>query len=1182
MKMSKSERKWTENQQKAIDARGMQILVSAAAGSGKTAVLTERVKNILSNTEEPCSVSNILVVTFTRAAAAEMKERIYKALSKSVSLNSADNSDYLRRQITLLPTADICTIDSFCSKIVRENFHLANVGVDYKLLDDKDNMSLMNDAVEKVVSDLYEENSSEFLSLSRMFLSERDDKTLCELIKKLYEYSRSYPSPFKWLDDVLEKFSPDKTPDETELTDVIYKYISLFTDYYISKLNKCVSLIEESGGFDPRYLTRFEKTCENLVALRTACQNKNWDSVVSVINDGLLVKPYARNGKTADDDLKKLANALFKELENDIDDLINRTLPTVEQHKSDSETLYPMVKVLCESVKKLTYALDEEKALLNSYNFDDILHKCIDLLVQYDENGVERRTQLAKELSERYTEILIDEYQDTNEAQNKIFDVISRNKTNLYMVGDVKQSIYRFRLASPNLFMDIKNSLIDYDYKNHPSKIILEYNFRSRKGITETVNYVFKKIMSADVGEVDYDENEFLRFKAKGYDEKDLPDTDIICIDSSEDEGVTEPDIVARYILNTVNSGVTVKGDDAPRKVEYGDFCILLRSAKKKAKEYADELRKHNIPVNTSLDDDVSEFKEIQFLTSLVNVINNPMIDIPLISVMMSPVYGFTADELSEIRMIDRKCELYTCLLKYSKTSKKAKDFLDKIQFYRNISVAYPMDEFITFLVEDTAVSDIFYVAGEGENRVANVKGFIKLANDFVLSERNGLNDFVKFLDNAVENNALKRVDNGSSEQNSVKIMSIHKSKGLEFPYVILADCSKRINRKDSTNSMTVARETGIGFKIRDDELFTKYHTLSSVATEKAVLFGEISEELRVLYVAMTRAKEHLAFVCNVGSNSLKDRIKINTVLSTEKNGKIHPFAVYNASSMAEWLLTAFISHKDCDYIRDVCGAKPFLLKEDGSFPVSVIKSEAFNEAAPLEIQVENNVMPNVNDVLLKDLTERVNYEYPYNFSGVLAKRTASSTENTNKNKEYFASAKPKFLSDELSGADRGIATHKFLECCDFKRVKENIDNEIALLLNSSKISQKEIDVLDKSAIMSFVDSSVGERLLNSHYVLKEYKFNIMKKVPELYDNVPDYANEEEILVQGVLDCAFFEEDGAVLIDYKTDKSTDENYYISTYKNQLDIYAEALEKCKEVTVKEKYIYSFKLKKFILV
>ncbi|MGN0527170.1 MAG: helicase-exonuclease AddAB subunit AddA [Acutalibacteraceae bacterium] len=1180
--MSDTRKKWTENQQKAIDARGMQILVSAAAGSGKTAVLTERVKNILSNTEEPCSVSNILVVTFTRSAAAEMKDRIYKALAKSVSLNSADNTDYLRRQMTLLPTADICTMDSFCTKIVRENFHLSNVGVDFKLLDDKDNISLMNEAVEKVVSDLYEENSDAFLSLSRMFLSERDDKTLCEIIKELYKYSRSYPSPFKWLDDVLDVFSPDKTPDESGLTDVVYKYLLLFTDYYIPKLNKCLSLIEESGGFDPRYFTRFEKICDNLMALRTACKNKNWDSVVSVINDGLIVKPYARNGKDADEELKNLAKALFKELEDDVENIIKRTLPTVEQHKSDNEILYPMVKVLCEAVKKLTVVLDEAKAELNSYSFDDILHKCIDLLVRYDENGVEHKTQLAKELSEHYTEILIDEYQDTNEAQNKIFEVISRNKSNMYVVGDVKQSIYRFRLASPNLFMDLKNSLSDYDGKNHPSKIILENNFRSRKGVTETVNYVFKKIMSTDVGEIDYNEREYLYYSALGYAEKETPDTDIICLDTSENEEITEPGVVARYILNTVNSGVEVKGEDGPRRVGYGDFCILLRSAKKKAKDYADELRKHNIPVNTSLDDEVSEFKEIQFLVSLVKVINNPMIDIPLISVMMSPIFGFTADELSEIRMIDRKCEFYTCLLEYSKSSKKAKDFLDKIQFYRNISVAYPIDEFIGFLVEDTAVSDIFYVAGEGENRVENVKGFIKLANDFVLTGRNGLNDFVKFMNNAIENGALKRVDNGASEQNSVKIMSVHKSKGLEFPYVIIADCSKRINRQDSTQCMTVARETGIGLKIRDDKLFTNYRTLSSVATENAVLFGEISEELRILYVAMTRAKEHLTFVCDIAGKTLKERVKINTVLSSGDDGKIHPFAVYNASSMTEWLLTAFASHKDCGYIREACGLKPFCLKEDGDFSVSVINGELLNENILIQTEEKNEALPNVNNELLYDLTERVNYEYPYDFSGVLAKRTASSTESTKKNKQYFASTKPKFLSDELSGAERGTAIHKFLERCDFKKVKENIDGEISSLLNSNKISQKEVDVLDKSAILSFINSSVGERLLSSSKVLKEYKFNIMKKVPELYENVPSYADDEEILVQGILDCAFFENDGAVLIDYKSDKSTDESYYVSTYKNQMDIYAEALEKCKEVKVKEKYIYSFILKKFILV
>ncbi len=1175
MKMS---RDWTDNQKKAIEARNMQVLVSAAAGSGKTSVLTERVKRILCDTKNPCSVSEMLVVTFTRAAASEMRDRIYKAISGELDRNT-DDADYLRRQMTLLPTADICTMDSFCSKLVRENFHLANVGADFKILDEKDEKELMKYAIKEVVDALYQENEPDFIALSQMFLNERNDVKLEEIIEELYTFSRSYPSPSLWLDEVAEKFSSGVNPLTVGWTDVVFKYISMFADFYYHRLRRCGALIEADPGNESNYPVRFNESAEKLLVLKDLADNKQWDSMVLLLREGIIVKPKFLGVNGIDESLKAVTEKIFKNFSDNLLSISNHTLPTLAEHEEDCKILYPIVKKLCDAVKRLTLTLEEMKRERNSYGFDDILHKAIDLLVDFS-SGKMVKTPLADELTAKYKEILIDEYQDTNKAQNTIFEIISRDKTNIYVVGDVKQSIYGFRLASPDLFMGLKDSLGEYDGTLKPSQIILENNFRSREGITKAVNGIFSDIMSKEMGEIDYNEKEFLNYSAK-YPLKNYPDMEIICVnaDKKDENAPTEPETVAKYIRSVVNSGVTVKDSEGERKVRWGDFCILLRSAKGKIGAYADELKKLSIPVTASADSEATLSKEIQFITSLVKAVNNPLIDIPLISVLISPVYGFTPDELSQIRLIDKKADFYVCLEKYAQTSEKASNFLSKLQLYRNISATYPIDEFVRFIVNDTAVSDIYYACGEGDIRKANIKGFLKLSKDFVDSGRTGLNDFVRYIDIAMEKKALKSLDGGFSDDNSVKIMSIHKSKGLEFPYVIIVDLAKGFNTTDYYKGMVLSRETGVGMRIRDDKLFTRYHSLSSTATENAIKFSTLSEELRVLYVAMTRAKEHLTFFVNVSNSKLTSRVRLNHMFRNEPEDKLHGYGVFRALSMAEWVLSSLSAHPDATIIRKVCDIPDYGVykKADFSFDCSYIESRDDDFIVAKNVDVAS-----VNEELLEQIKDNIEYVYPHDYSGVLAKITASSTETTRKKREYFGTMKPRFLNEKFSGADRGTAVHKFLELCDFNNAFENLEQEKERLRAKNFITGEELDVLDNSAVESFLNSSIGSRLLSSVEILKEYEFAILKDADELYSDLPSSAKVEKIVVQGKLDCAFKESDGYVLIDYKTDNITDETHFVSVYKNQLKIYADALFQCTGIPVKEIYIYSFKLKKFIKI
>lgn len=1172
---------WTPKQEKAIEARGMQVLVSAAAGSGKTAVLTERVKNILSDTEKPCSVSELLVVTFTKTAAAEMRERISVAL-KDLLKEETENSAYIRNQILMLPTADISTIDSFCAKVVRENFSKANINIDFRICDKNENEKIISEAIDKVIDEQYENTDNDFLKLVEMFVGETADSDIKAIIKKLYSFSLSYPFPEVWLNSLAESFDPRKSPNDTVWAEPVYKFVGLFADYYKKTFEKLLALMEYDGKFVSQFIKKFELSVEKLSSLIDAVDKKSWDAMVDIINSGLYNSDKIQN-RDADKTLKDNCLEIHKQFRKDADDLVGEGLPTAEEHRKDCERLYPIVSAICSCVKRLHEVVIESKGEQNAYYFVDILHKCIDLLVESDGKGSWVRTSLCEDLKSKYKEILIDEYQDTNEAQNMIFEALSRDKSNIYVVGDVKQSIYRFRLASPGLFMNLRHNLDDYDGSFKPSQITLDANFRSRKGIDESVNYLFESIMSEVVGDIEYNDNEKMTYGAKYTDNK-IAETEFLCIDgsglNSKQQSEAEAEAIAQYIEREIKAGTEVTLKKEKRQVQYRDFAILLRGIKNVSDVYVEALQRHNIPCTSSADFNVGDSKEIRLLISLIKVINNPMLDIPLSAVLLSPLFGFTPDELAEIRLTSKYGEIFTCMNEYSNKSEKVTRFLEKLKLYRNISSSVPVDELVKYIVDDTGIGEIYLADSNGKRRYDNIRCFVKLACDYTKNFSGGLNAFVRYVESAVEDGEFE----GSSkitDFDGVKIMTIHKSKGLEFPYVIVSSCSKGFSDSANKGVVKVARETGVGMKIRDNELFTKYETLSSIGTKKAIEFADMSESLRILYVAMTRAREHLVFVCSVSGVSFPKRVRLNSFIGFNKDGKLHPFLVYSASNMSEWLLSVYSRHRDCQVLRD--SVKITYYEElPASFDVSCTPLEAKEilDNMPSKSDDGGSSIVEIDAELLDALNEKLSFNYEYNYDGVIAKRSASSTERNKVKREYFASSKPRFMRDKITGADRGTAIHKFLEKCDFSVASVDVASEKDRLLSSNVLNEKEYGVIPEAEMNLFFDSAIIKRLLSADEVLKEYAFSILKKAGDIYSDIPAEIASEEIVVQGMLDCAFIENGNAVLIDYKTDSITDENEYISIYKPQIDIYAEALEKCKGCKVTERYIYSLKLNKFI--
>ncbi len=1179
-------REWTGNQKKAINARGSQILVSAAAGSGKTAVLSERVKNII--TVDRCPVNELLVVTFTKAAAAEMRDRIYAAVEKTAAEN---DDDYLYGQLCLLPTADICTIDSFCAKIVRENFHLADVAADFSVLEGNDDERLITETVDEVIEEYYSENKEAFTSLAEMYMNERNDKPLADAIKKLYNFSGSFPSAQAWLDSVCENYSPDVTAGETDFAEVVYKEVLLSADFHIERLEKVCSLVLSKGN--PEYAENIKRGIENITAIKERAEAKDWDGMCALCamsdlpNQKIIYKDRKQCG--LDGAAKEVVNKIRDNAIECFDSLKAAGLPSTSEHISDCEKLYPLIKLLCDTVKTLDTRLAEKKKALNAYSFSDIMHKCIDLLVTYD-GAKYIKTELAEELSKKYSHILIDEYQDTNEAQNTIFKALSRDEKNLFFVGDAKQSIYGFRLTSPKSFTQLRNALPLYDEtSSRDSKIILEKNFRSRKGITECVNYVFSHIMTPEVGEICYDKSEYLDSEAN-YTLKETPDVDIFCIESngksSKEKQIKEAELIAEYIKNTVKSCAQVNNEKSTdenklpktRAVRYGDFAVLLRSKKNKSKMYADIISAHGIPVESVSDGDVSESKEVMVFASLIRAVNNPGDEVSLCAVMLSPLFGFTPDEIAELKTNNTKTDMFTLLNRDAEKSGKISTFLAKLRLYRNVAATYPVSEFVGFIADDTAIDDVYAAAEGGMERRGNINGLKKLAADFSKSGRNGLNSFVRYMDSAFENKKVEGCTVSSPSSDCVKIMTIHKSKGLEYPYVILADCCKTINKMDARAQFTVSRETGAGLMVRNDESFQRYESLGSYAAKKSLLYGTASEELRVLYVAMTRAREKLVFMCSV-DKAISDFVHRCAKYDFE-NGKIHPYAVYKADNLGEIVLSVFARHENCEVIREFANLKTLECECTGfAVNASYISGE---EDAAFEMP-ERKFEAEPDREMLARIAEKCAYSYEYDsLSGVLAKRTASSTEAKSTERKYFAASKPSFAGGAFTGAERGTAIHKFLELCDFNRAALSIADEEKRLAEEHKMTEDELKVLDREAVSAFLTLPVGKRLLDSDELLKEYEFNVLRKAGELYPEIPENVRDEQIVVQGKLDCAFIKNGKAVLVDYKTDNMTDESEYVRIYRNQLEIYADALTQCRGVPVAEIYIYSFKLRKFIPV
>ena len=1162
---------WTPPQRNAIEARGGSLLVSAAAGSGKTSVLVERVLRRLTDAADPCGADELLVVTFTRAAAAQMRERIDAALGQRLRENP--NNTALLRQQQLLPLAQICTIDSFCLNLVKEHAASLNLPQEVRLLDESERVTLRAEAAEEALEAAYIADEAAFRQLGLLLEVSGDDRRLQRLLQRAADTALAQPAPEAWLDSLPGQYVHARTPGES-----LWGKIQL--DEALERLALCAALASQSladladdAPLYERYAFALQADIALALRLEQVVRQGDWDGIRGALG-GISFERFKAKPKGCDEALAELCQNRRKLFKKELEKLPKLFCVDASEHEEDMAVLAPIAMAFTELVRDFIERCREKKARRQAADFNDILHWALDFLVRPD--GA--RTELALSIGAGFREILVDEYQDVNAAQGLLFEALSQEGKNLFLVGDVKQSIYRFRQASPELFLQKRNAYAPFDDMTYPACVILEKNFRSRPGVTDAVNFVFRQLMSAQAAEIDYTPEEELVCR-EDFPQFASPDTELhlLAFDPEEENGVAAE---ARYIAGWIADEIA-KGRSAR------DFCILLRSDHKPGMAYAGALREAGVTACAMETEGLFRSREIQILLSLLRVTDNPAQDVPLAAVLLSPVVGFSPDDLAILRANHREAPgLYQCVRAAAEEGdNQCAAFLDQLAAWRQMAAVSAIGDLARWLLEDTALLAIAGAMPQPARRRANLHRLTDYA--LAYGARGGtLSGFLRYMARIEADETLLAVNTVSETADVVRIMSIHKAKGLEFPVCILAQCAKKFNLMDvRQDPLLLQAQTGLGLQRPEEETRRRLQTLPHAALQTAIRRAALSEELRLLYVAMTRAKEKLVLLC--GEKNPERKLQNLAAGLTFGRARLEPARVQGAGSFADWLLGAFLRHPDAHALRECAGLSPDMTlpaQEHVRFhmPLSSIYTQlpALREAEFADAQPSEDLRAFVR--------ARLEYRYPYaNLSRLAAKRAVSELTEKTQQEAFAFSSRPAFArAGGITAAQRGTAMHAFLQYADFQSAARDMDGEIARLCEHGYLTPRDVKALEKEKLKIFFESPFAARMLASKSIMREKKFTLRIPAWEFAQGdaliQPGDVEGETIVVQGIIDCAF-EEDGAlVLLDYKTDRVEDLEVLRGRYGGQLGYYRRAMRVCFGMDVAETLIYSFWLGDWVAV
>jgi ATP-dependent helicase/nuclease subunit A len=1355
---------WTKEQKQAIEEKGNNILVAAAAGSGKTAVLVERI--IHQVIEEQMDIDRLLVVTFTNAAAAEMRERVLDALYQK--LEEDPNNLHLQKQVTLLNMASICTIDSFCLEVVKSHFYeLDQVSPNFRIADTAETELLKQEVLEDLFEEKYEQEDPDFTDLVTTYTSYRDDKPLKDLVLKIHQFISSSPYPNQWLTEKVQMFDLTGHLEDDfgqtpwgrillpEIEEELIDDLALLTkaNYKLTQ-NPELSVFSQMIQSD---ITQLEYLKQNL---------NQWDRAYQIAQT-IKFDPWPRKKIDSEEkeEAKKVRDQVKKRLYQKIGKIL---LCNSKQANQDIQDMGKTLKKLQDLIFTFDQIFSQKKREKNLVDFADIEHFALSILVQ-EKDGKKEPTEVAKEYQKKFIEIAIDEYQDSNLVQESILTAVSRGN-NLFMVGDVKQSIYKFRQAMPELFLQKYHhyqKVTEQANHNHPNneknqstenventgnignigkeniemtnpdkpkepveeansttqmnqeekdlsggKIQLFKNFRSRGNVLDFTNLIFEHIMSQELGEIEYTQEEFLNLGAdypepnqsliteiqlislnqedenknnnennnenenhnedqnkeqegqaripenqnqldnledeyKGKDNNDKSDK----TDSNESknnnngseqqnneelaedqEMLENIELEAKHIAQEIKKLVETKFPVYDRKlgtnrpIRYRDIAILLRSTKNKASIIEQEMSKLEIPVFSDSTEQYLDSLEIELMMSLLKIIDNPIQDIPLVAVLRSMVGGFTDNELVEIRLSDKQVSFYECMEKAKinvkpELSQKITSFLNQVKTWREDQEHLALDEFIWKIYQDTGLYDYVRLMPNGELRQANLKMLFERAKQYESASFKGLYRFIQFIERLqLSSGDLSPAKIIGEQDDVVRIMSIHKSKGLEFPIVFLANTNKQFNEQEMRNdSLLLHQELGIGAKYIDYHAQVQYDTLTREAVKLKMITENLAEEMRILYVALTRAKEKLYLTGVVKEvNELLEKVQSQIDLYPKEKEKMNPILLKKAKSYLEWIVMVVLSEKNNpkeQFILQTISPQQIRQKDKEQ------EKQKQEQKSPQELTQELNQAPK-NEEMIQEIKQKMEFIYPFEKATQIPTKMSVSqikelkqkgklvtqglentdiTEITKENQENTQNKShlniqqtkqtekkepeleitlPEFMKEDkkqtITPAQKGTIIHLCLQKLNLQKeyTEKDIKEFIEKLVYTHILLPQEAESINPLKILEFTNSNLGKELKTAKEIHQETPFYLSLPAKEIVPTEEGETIQETILVQGIIDLYYLnQKDELILVDYKTDYVTQENELLEKYQEQLSLYQRALEKALKRKVDQVYIYS---------
>ncbi|MGG3563515.1 helicase-exonuclease AddAB subunit AddA [Neobacillus rhizosphaerae] len=1236
---------WTEDQWKAIMAKNKDILVAAAAGSGKTAVLVERIIQKILSTDDPINVDELLVVTFTNASAAEMRHRIGEALEKAIDVDPG--SRHLRKQLSLLNKASISTLHSFCMEVIRKYYYLIDVDPGFRIADETEAQLIRDEVMDELFEVEYGKPDNEaFFNLVDSFTSDRSDDALQDIVRSIYDFARSNPLPEQYLQSIIDMYNVVSTTNIEDLPFVQALLFDIELQLEASKemIKRGLEITKLPNGPAPRA----ENFLDDLHVIDTLIKAKedSWETLYQAMQTWSFSRAKPVKGDHFDKELAEKAQKLREKAKKKIQDIGEELFSRKpDGFLRDMEEMKPLIETLVYLVKEFAERFEKAKREKGLVDYADLEHYCLQILTGENSNAGEfQPSEAALAYRRHFKEVYCDEYQDTNMVQETILKLVTKDEEqfgNLFMVGDVKQSIYRFRLAEPNLFLG-KYNRFTVTGESTGLRIDLARNFRSRKEVLEATNYLFKQIMGVRVGEIEYNEAAELRNGAPYPDDEPFP-VELILIDQNaesqenpeETEAVAEmaqagfdaaeleqsqleARVMAAKIKELVQQGSPVYNTKTKtnRPLMYRDIVILLRSMTW-APQIMEEFKQQGIPIYANLSTGYFEATEVAIMMSLLRVIDNPSQDIPIASVLRSPIVGLNEEELAKIRIHQKKGSFWDsvtafCQSKPDETTEifyeKVRRFYDALTEWRSLARQGSLSDLIWQLYRDTQFYDFVGGLPGGKQRQANLRALYDRARQYEQTSFRGLFRFLRFIERMIERGDDLGAARALGEQEDVvRIMTIHSSKGLEFPVVFMGGMARQFNLSDIRKPYMLDKEYGFAAKYVNIKKRISYPSLPQIAFKRKKKMEMLAEEMRVLYVAMTRAKEKLYATATL-KDALKKIDQWNDV-SSNTEWLLKDYERASANSYIDWIGPAVIRHQDCGELRTRGEINIHVPSEITNHPsswnISLLNAEEIkNQELTLEIEqdhfmemVQKTEPVPVESLFAEEIQDRLTWEYSHPSAAIHRSKQSvseikrsreiadehSGTELVRQFKKTI-SKRPKFMQEkQLSPAERGTAMHMVMQHVDLSIPisEESIKDQLEGMVRNELLTPEQAVVIDSKLIVQFFHSELGQRYFHAKAIHREIPFTLSLPAREVYPNWKD--SEEAVFVQGIIDCILEDENGLVLIDYKSDGITDrykggfsqaKPILEDRYKLQINLYTRAIEQIWKRNVVERYLFFF--------